>query len=269
MPPASSHSIEYFSGASQSNHDVDVTIIRPWAAGSGPDAGDEYPVIVWGNGWAQGVQNSEGLTEGYLPGLIEWAKAGPFIIVAANQWSVQESDLLESAQWMIDQGNTAGSQYENAIDASAIALAGHSQGAGAVVKAGGSSIVTATIAMNPYGPSWVNPGDQNGPMFILGGTDDLLTPVSSFASVWTGVQANGVGGMQAILTGGTHNEDAWAPADDYYNPDVYDFGEYQEITELYLKAMLNGDDRAGRTAKRKLDKAPWATDYAFTSSFQL
>ena len=51
-----------------------------------------YPVIVWTNGWGWNNNAGETTTDGYKPGLIEWALNGEYIVVAANAWSVQESD---------------------------------------------------------------------------------------------------------------------------------------------------------------------------------
>jgi dienelactone hydrolase len=66
------------------------------------------------------------------------------------------------------------------IDLSRIGLAGHSQGAGAVVKAGEGEPndfeITALLAMNPYGPSWVSAGDQDGQVLVLTGANDSVTP---------------------------------------------------------------------------------------------
>ena len=76
-------------GHSRGNHRLDCTVIRPWCQDPGAY---QYPVIVWANGWGWNDVAGDFITAGYKPGLIEWAINGPFIVVAANQWSVQESD---------------------------------------------------------------------------------------------------------------------------------------------------------------------------------
>ena len=176
-------------GMSQGNHVLDCTVIRPWTSSPNPKA-VPYPVIAWANGWDQGNVVGEFTVLGYKPGLIEWALDGPYIVVAANQWSVQESDVLACLQWVVDQNDpdTAdSSEYVDVVDTAKLGLAGHSQGGGAVIKAGDGEpnglFITATIPMNPYGPSWVNPENQDGPMMLLGGTDDTTTPTSSFRAV--------------------------------------------------------------------------------------
>jgi dienelactone hydrolase len=214
-------------------------VIRPWCGD--PDGGP-YPVIVWANGWGWNNNAGETTTLGYKPGLIEWAVNGPFIVVAANQWSVQESDVLQCLQWIIDQNDEGDSQYENVVNTGKIGLSGHSQGGGAIIKAGDGKPngfeITATVAMNPYGPSWVRPGNQDGPMFIIGGTDDTTTPTSSFSAVWEAIQGNGEGGIHAELQRGTHNDDAWAP--EGADPEDHDFGKYQSVTQLWWNTHLKG-----------------------------
>ncbi len=266
------YSEEVVTGTTQGNHDLDCLVIRPWSDSSGPGDGT-YPVIAWANGWGQGNVNGESITDGYKPGLIGWALDGPYIVVAANQWSVQESDVLECLEWVIDQNTEAGSEYEGVVNETRLGLSGHSQGGGAIIKAGDGEPngfqITATIPMNPYGPGWVNPGNQDGPMMLIGGTDDTTTPVSSFEAVWLAIQANDQGGLLAVLDGGTHNDDAWAPAEDYDNPELYDFGRYQQVTELWWQFHLNDSAQHGRQLKRLLDRNPWDAQYAFTDDFDL
>jgi dienelactone hydrolase len=268
-PPYSEQLVE---GPSQGNHELDCLVIRPWSDPSGP-GNTQYPVIGWANGWGWNDNAGETTTAGYKPGLIEWALDGPYIVIAANQWSAQESDILQCLQWLVDQNTTAGSEYEGVVNTAKIGLAGHSQGGGAVIKAGdgepnGFDIATV-VAMNPYGPGWVNPGNQDGPMMLIGGTGDIRTPTDSFDAVWQAIQTNDQGGLLAELQGGTHNDDAWAPEDDYENPENYNFGRYQRVTELWWQFHLNDSGNAGRQLKRALDKAPWDTQYAFTDNFEL
>ncbi len=257
-------------GHSQGNHELDCTVIQPWRK---YPANYEYPVIGWANGWNFGNVIGEHTTEGYKPGLIEWALDGPYIVVAANQWSVQESDVLACVQWVID-------NYSEA-DIFKIGLAGHSQGGGAVIKAGDSEPyefdITAVISMNPYGPSWVNSENQDGPLMLIGGTEDTTTPTSSFQAVWEAIQTNDQGGLLAELDGGTHNSEAWGvivedgeeTTMDWLDAQEVNFGEYQLITELWWQFHLNNNVGAGRQLKRLLDRYPWDTQSAFTDNFNL
>jgi hypothetical protein len=199
--------------------------------------------------------------------LIEWALNGPYIVVAANQWSVQESDVLACAQWIIDQDTTENSEYQDVVNTAKIGLAGHSQGGGAVIKAGDGEPyvefdITAVIAMNPYGPAWVNPGSQDGPVLLLGGWDDGTCPPDSYKAVWEAVQGNHHGGINAVLADGTHNDDAWGPEDE--DPSDCNFGRYQDVTELWWDLHLNENPLSGRQLNRLLNRDPswewWYTD---------
>ncbi len=264
-------------GPSQGNHALDCTVIRPWSDQDGPD--DRlYPVIGWLNGWDQGNVLGETTTMGYKPGLIDWALDGPYIVIAANAWSAREDDVLRCLQFLADEHVTAGSEYEGVVDLTNIGIAGHSQGGGGVIKAGDGEPngfqIAAVVAMNPYGPSWVDPGNQDGPMMLLGGTDDLATPVDSFIDVWLAVQDNGIGGVLAVLEGGTHNSEAWGPEEDGETLDteaasLFDFGQFQSVTELWWRLHLNDNAGAGLNLERRLDRAPWTTEYAFTEVFDL
>jgi hypothetical protein len=127
--PPGQYSEEVVTGTTQGNHDLDCTVIRPWRNSSGSSS-YQYPVIVWANGWNGGAPTGESTTDSYKPGLIEWALDGPYIVVAANQWSVTESDVLACLEWVVDQNTTPGSEYEGAVNTAKIGLAGHSQGGG-------------------------------------------------------------------------------------------------------------------------------------------
>ena len=265
-------------GYSEGNHELNFTVIRPWDAESKnghkiPKNG--YPVIVWANGWGWNNNAGETTTHGYKPGLIEWALNGDYIVVAANAWSVQESDVLRSLQWIVDQNDVEGSDYYRKINTNKIGLAGHSQGGGAIIKAGGDGeevavSITATIAMNPYGPAWVDPGNQDGPMLILGGKFDSTTPPESYQAVWDAVAVNGIGGINAVLLEGTHNSEAWGVFPYPYGETLdnegaskINFVKYQNITELWWDYFLNDNPNSLVSLIGELsDEDVWDTKYA-------
>ncbi len=275
--PPQQFSEQLVEGRSKGNHALDCTVIRPWSETGGPK-NDLYPAIGWLNGWDQGNVLGETTTEGYKPGLIKWALDGPYIVVAANAWSAQESDVLKCLHWLVDENDTVGSEYEGVVNTAKIGLGGHSQGGGGVIKAGDGGPngfdITAVVAMNPYGPSWVNPGDQDGPVLLLGGTNDTTTPVASFIDVFLAIQDNDVGGALAELEGGSHNSEAWGVDEngdtlDTAGASVLDFGQFQTVTELWWQFHLNDKASAGPNLKRLLDRQPWDTEYAFTEDFDL
>ncbi|MFT7672511.1 MAG: putative esterase [Gammaproteobacteria bacterium] len=257
---SSDHYCERIIGHSKGNHELDCTIIRPWAKTDFATRSD-YPVIAWANGWGQGNVNGQCVSEGYRPGLIEWATDGNYIVVAANQWSARDVDVLACLAYVLE--------HEKAIvDPMKTGLAGHSQGGGAVIKSGSalkkSVNITATIAMNPFGPDWVGAGIQDGPVLILGGDLDTTTPPASFVNVWEEVQYNASGGVWAIRDGGTHNNDAWSSSgSSCADASMDNFGQFQSVSGLWWDWHLNGNGDAG-TLQSEFDSGlsgNWSTEF--------
>lgn len=263
-PPSSGYSEELV--VSGGKVKLDCTVIKPWD--SGP-ANYQYPVIAWANGWGN---QGDDITAGYKPGLIEWALDGPYIVVAANSRSPREVDLLNCLQWLVDQNTVNGSEYQGVVNAAKIGLAGHSQGGGVVIKAGDGEPngfnITAVVAMNPYAANWNNADSQDGPVMIIGGSDDTVVPVETYAvPAWNKILDGGMGGVFTVLDGGDHNSDAWAPPG--VDPATTNFGNYQIITNLWWQKTLNDSPSAGSSLKQILDQSPWTTQYEFTAFFQL
>ena len=146
------------------------------------------------------------------------------------------------------------SGFADVIGPTRVGLAGHSQGAGAVIKAGDGSPggkatgptqtiaddlhISGVVAMNPYGPAWGTPETIDGPVLFLGGSSDTTTPTSSFIAVWETVRDNS-GGLLAELDGGTHNSEAFdSPDDGLGNPEENDFGAFQAVSEQFWASVL-------------------------------
>jgi dienelactone hydrolase len=229
-------------GWSQGNHELDCTVIIPDNVTNKKRA----PLIAWANGWEQGNVLGQCTTNGYLRGLKEWASSG-YVVTAANQWSVQESDVLSCAKWVA--GNATGKNSLVPFDGQNIGIVGHSQGGGAVIKAGNGSqgfSVTAVMTMNPYGPSWVNPENQDGQVLIVGGRYDTTSPPDSYQAVWDAISAQAdPGGINAVLINGTHNSDAWNGTGDPGTFSCEDaaegnFGAYQDIGMIWWDIQLKG-----------------------------
>ena len=223
-------------------------MIRPWGLDSAPDpALVPYPVIGWLNGWDQGNVIGQSTIQGYLPGLIKWAVDLQMIVIAANQWSPRDVDMIRCLDWMAEQNDTEDSPYYNIIDTGSVGIIGHSQGGGGVLKVGdgaSQSVDIATVvAMHPFGPNWNNKiGDQVAPVLMMGGGEDTTTPTESFLPAWELVKQNGIGGMLIEKPTGTHNSDAWTAPDDPDNPQNYDFGDYQELLRLWWLIFFEGTD---------------------------
>jgi predicted esterase len=247
--PPTNYSEETVTGHSNGNHALDCTIIRPWDNSSGPGS-SQYPVIIWGNGWGGNNNAGETTTDYYKDFLIEWALDGPYIVVAANQWSVRESDILACLAWILDQNDEARSDYHNVVNTSKIGLAGHSQGGGAVVKAGDGEPdgfdITTVVAMNPYGPGWSKIENQDGPVMIIAGAQDTVTPERWTYPVFEAVQSNDQGGLYAVHQNAGHN----------------DLDLHQTVVKLWWQFSLNEQVDAGNQLMLMLNEDPWDTQYA-------
>ena len=248
-------------GWSQGNHELDCTVIIPDNVTNKKRA----PMIAWANGWEQGNVLGQCTTNGYLRGLKEWASSG-YVVAAANQWSAQESDVLSCARWVAD--NASGKNGVVPFDGQNIGIVGHSQGGGAVIKAGNGSQglnVTAVMTMNPYGPSWVNPEDQLGQVLIVGGRQDTTTPPDSYQAVWDAISAQAdPGGINAVLINGTHNSDAWNstgnPGTDSCDVAAMgNFGAYQDIGMMWWDIQLKGKKYTRILKTMLADDAVWET----------
>lgn len=261
---------ERIGGTPKGNHKLDCTVIRPWLEEGLPES--VYPVIGWANGWGGNEVAGKNEIEGYKPGLIDWAVDGPFIVIAANQWSARERDVLQCVAWLIEQNSVEESEYYGHVNTERIGLSGHSQGGGAVLRAGDGTPkgvgldldipVTTVIAMNPYGPSWneVNPKE---PVLIVGGMLDTTTSPGSYEEAWQQILTNQSGGVNATEIDGTHNNNAWVPADDYNNPQDYNFGNYQALTTLWWKIHLNGESYDDFCYELACGNGNWAiSDYS-------
>ena len=136
------------------------------------------------------------------------------------------------------------------VDTSKIGLAGHSQGAGAVIKAGDGEPngldITAVLAMNPYGPSWVSAGDQDGQVLVLTGSNDTVTPFRWTYPVFEALVTNGAGGWYAVYKGGGHS------TLDLYQPVIKEWWDFK----------LNDNPAAGAAMETILaTNPPWTTQY--------
>ncbi len=253
----------HIGGSPQGNHQLDCTLILPWTSKEGPVEGKLYPVIAWANGWGGNEIAGQNEILGYLPGLVEWAVQGQFIVIAANQWSPRERDVLQGIVWLLEE-----SEYKNFIDETKIGLAGHSQGGGAVLRASdgkpkgeglGLKVEIATvIAMNPYGPSW-NEVNPDGPVLILGGFNDTTTPPGSYLKAWQQIGANGIGGINATEMNGDHNNNAWAIPGE--KPEDCNFGNYQELALEWWKIQFYNEP-ANRLCEILADDETWDVRYS-------
>lgn len=270
VPGAASADLEV-GGNSNGNHDLGCQVIEPTGGVAGLS---DLPVIAWSDGWYQGNVNGADTVTGYRPGLQEWANAGPYLVIAGTQWTARAKDSLRCLTWVLSDE----SGYADVVDPSRLGLAGHSQGAGAVIKAGDGQPggkakgptqaiaddlhISGVVAMNPYGPSFGTPETIDGPVLFLGGDLDTTTPTSSYLDVWETVSANS-GGILAELEGGTHNSEAWdSPSDGLGNPEENNFGAFQAVSERFWASVLGDSGETMSDIGSDLDDDWSMTDWS-------
>jgi dienelactone hydrolase len=249
-------------GHSEGNHRLDCTVVRPWSFEKPPEHGSEpFAVIGWANGWGQGNVQGANQTMYYLPGLEYWAEEGNYLVIAANQWSPRSPDVLQCLQWLMNQNYIEGSDYSGLVDVENIGVAGHSQGGGAALKAGDAVLfdgdtpveVSTVVAMNPYGPSFVKAKNQNGKIMVLGGDNDVVTPTDSFSKILDGIiRADNPGGVQAILSGGTHCNGACREG----------FGDFGPVSLRWWNFILKQDSAACTELENILDTPSWDSEFS-------
>ncbi|MBL4683992.1 MAG: hypothetical protein JKY37_05340 [Nannocystaceae bacterium] len=151
----------------------DCTVFRPSTLG---DNGLAHPVILWGNG----TTASPGIYAGVLS---HWASQG-FIVAAANTSNAGSGiEILACLDWLTEQDADDASAYGGAIDLGHIGVAGHSQGGGGALMAGQDPRITVTAPLQPYtqqgfgGYEQSCQGNQHGPMFLMSGTADIISPI--------------------------------------------------------------------------------------------
>ena len=241
--------VNYSTEVIQPNATDSCTIVRPWTSVTGPGS-QKYPVIIWVNGWDSDVDNDIG---GYLPGLIEWAQDGPYVIVADNARNPHHADAFACAQWIAQQSMNHGSPYFGVTDPTQMGLAGHSEGGGVVLTdtaIRASFQLKGIVAMNPWNwgtgnAIWAQAAAQVSPVFLLGGSKDTTAPVATYtAPGWEAVQTAQRGGIFTVLNGATHDSEAWAPGSS--SPDSCDFGRWQLPTTLWWRRIFHNDTQAGQ-----------------------
>jgi pimeloyl-ACP methyl ester carboxylesterase len=128
-------------------------------------------VILWGNG--TGTQPVD-----YAPLLQQLASYG-FVVAAANTPNAGSGlEMLKCLDWLTTENGRDGSAYKGKLDLTKVGATGHSQGGGGTLMAGRDPRITVTAPLMPAGrgdPS-ATAGQQHGPMLLLSGGLDTITP---------------------------------------------------------------------------------------------
>jgi hypothetical protein len=124
----------------------------------------DHPIITWGNG-------TGAPTMVYSPFLKHLASWG-FVVIASNSVMAQDgNDLVAGIDYLIDQNETAHSEFSGMLDTDHIGTTGHSQGGGGAINAATDSRVTCSA---PIAPSPAKIGRVKGSMFLVAGTADTI-----------------------------------------------------------------------------------------------
>ena len=198
---------------------VGHTIYRPSALGT--LGCTTHPVILWGNGTGTTPTTYDAL-------LRHWASHG-FIVAAANTrnpYSGQE--MVAGLDYLAAQNQTSGSAFFGKVDTAHVAAAGHSQGGGGAINAGGDPRVGVTVPIEPS-PYASIPG-LHGPMFILAGQYDTVVPSPVVKNMFN--QAGHVVAIYGNLEGASHITPAG------------DGGGFRGPVTAWLRFELMGDSDA-------------------------
>lgn len=161
----------------------------PAAPGAEPDpSGGPYPVVLFSHGFAGFPEQSADLTThlaswGYVvvaPDHVERSLSG--LLGTAAQGVAEREDpevLAASLDLVVAQGTDASSPLDGMVDADAVAVAGHSAGAGAAYRLAASDARIDALAAYSLGPG----GDEGRPavpdvpaLVMLGARDGVIPP---------------------------------------------------------------------------------------------
>jgi hypothetical protein len=201
------------------------TVFRPEPLGAG---GLRHPLIVWGNG-------TTAWPALYREGLEHLATHG-FIVAAANTSNAGSGNaMLDCIDWVVEQNETSGSDYEDNVDTAHIGATGHSQGGGGALMVGRDDRIAATAPLQPYilfpNHDSSSHGEQNGPMLLLSGGNDGTAPISPHQI--TVFQDANVPVFWGVLESATHLGDS-----------LGDMGRYRGPITAWFRHHLMGDELA-------------------------
>jgi len=147
-------------------------VFRP--ADLGAD-GTRHPIVTWGNG-------SGATPSSYAALLRHLASWGFVVVVSTSTQTGTGEEILAGVRWLVEQDGDPASAYFGALDTTAVAAVGHSQGAGGSVRAAvhGDGLITTVVPIQLPAQIWVSPGDEYDvsqlrvPVLFLGGGLDLI-----------------------------------------------------------------------------------------------
>ncbi|MEV4222030.1 alpha/beta hydrolase [Nonomuraea sp. NPDC049725] len=177
-------------------------LYHPATLGAG---GVTHPIVTWGNGsWA---------TPDNYPGLLNHLASWGFAVIASTDTTTGTgAEILAAAQHLAALGDDPASVFHGKLDATRIAAAGHSQGAGGSINAANDSagLITTVVPIAVPAQWMASPGDEFSvadltcPVLFLSGANDWL--ISSAATVRGYYDQATAGAGMALLKGAGHND---------------------------------------------------------------
>jgi pimeloyl-ACP methyl ester carboxylesterase len=123
-----------------------------------------HPIITWGNG-------TMAPTVIYSPFLTHLASWGFVVIASHSVLTLSGEDLIAGIDYLIEQNDTATSEFYGMLDTDRIGTAGHSQGGGGAINAATDARVSCAVPITPA-PGGIRRVD--GPVLLIAGSDDVI-----------------------------------------------------------------------------------------------
>jgi hypothetical protein len=137
--------------------------------------------------------------------------------------------MVAGLDYLSAQNQTAGSVFAGRVDTAHVAAAGHSQGGGGAINAGGDPRVGVTLPIQPS--PYASIENLHGPMFLLAGQyDALVSPALVAKPLYE--KATQIAALYGNLAGANH-----------LTP-LRDGGGYRGPATAWLRFELMGDDEA-------------------------
>lgn len=171
--------------------------------------------------------------------LTHWASHGFFVIAGDDPNQAGGDQAMEGIAWLLEQSETAGSPYEGAVDASRVAVAGHSQGGNAAMhvalRGGASSVLAIQPGRGELGGA--EAADESrlaAPIFYVCGEGDRIVPPAWCVERFEGTPARA---WLGVLAGANH----FAPVGREVGTDHV---ELRRWATRWLYARLESDEEA-------------------------
>lgn len=144
--------------------DGTYTIVRPETLG---EDGFLHAPITFGPGIGMEVSQ--------LSGLLERFASHGFVVIGKRldggpRDAENRARMTNGLDWLIEQNSATGSVFEGMIDTEHAIAMGYSVGGTAAVEVGGHQAIATVVSIHGHSAE----GDLDGPMLLIGGTEDVM-----------------------------------------------------------------------------------------------